>query len=90
MSLLPALCRQVAELALDSAPKPPFAPLPHDLVALIFRLLPVDTRLRCREVARGWRDALEDHRLWAELDLCSRMNEVRRTSRSRRLRRREL
>jgi len=58
-----------AELVLARAPQPPFAPLPHDLAALIFRLIPADTRLRCREVASGWRDALEDHRLWAELDL---------------------
>ena len=69
MSVPPGLCEQVAELALDSAPKPPFAPLPFELAALIFRLLSVDMRLRCREVSRGWRDALEDHRLWEELDL---------------------
>ena len=57
--------RRVAELV----PQPPFAPLPCELAALIFKLLPVDTRLRCREVSRGWRDALEDFRLWEELDL---------------------
>ena len=33
----------------------------------------------CREVARGWRDALEDHRLWAELDL-SVASGIRRTA----------
>ena len=59
-------------------PLPPFAPLPFDLAALVFLLLPVDTRLRCREVARGWRDALEDHRLWEELDL-SRASGVKRS-----------
>jgi len=50
----------------------PFALLPCDLAALIFKFVPVHSRLRCREVARSWRDALEDHQLWAELDL-SRM-----------------
>ena len=69
MSVLPGLCEHVAELALDSSPQPPFAPLPHELAALIFKLLPVDTRLRCREVSRGWRDALEDHTLWNALDV---------------------
>ena len=31
-------------------------------------LLDVETRLRCREVARAWRDALAQRRLWARLD----------------------
>jgi hypothetical protein len=30
----------------------------------MFELVPVDTRLRCREVCRGWRAVLEDWRLW--------------------------
>ena len=65
----PRLSARRAELALAHVPLPPFAPLPRELAALIFQLIPVETRLRCREVARGWRDALEDHRLWEELDL---------------------
>ena len=44
-------------------------PLPPLAVEHIFRLLPADTRLRCREVSRAWRAFLEDRRLWAELNL---------------------
>jgi hypothetical protein len=44
-----------------------FAALPHALVLHVLSLLPVDTRLRCVEVCRGWRVALES--LWARLDL---------------------
>jgi hypothetical protein len=35
--------------------------------ALIFSLLPVDLRLRCREVSPAWRDALNNPWLWTEL-----------------------
>jgi hypothetical protein len=48
---------------------PALAPLPYALVLLIFSLLPVDTRLRCAEVCRSWRAALEDRSLWIRLDL---------------------
>ena len=40
-------------------------PLLPELVELIFLEVPVDSRLRCREVALRWRDALSDTRLWA-------------------------
>jgi hypothetical protein len=39
------------------------------LVLYIFSLLPVDTRLRCAEVCRSWRAALEERSLWLRLDL---------------------
>jgi hypothetical protein len=45
------------------------APLPHAIVLAIFALLPVDQRLRCLEVCRGWRAALSDASLWLRLDL---------------------
>jgi hypothetical protein len=44
------------------------APLPYALVLAIFSLLPVDQRLRCAEVCRGWRAALSDVSLWLRLD----------------------
>ncbi len=44
--------------------------LPHALASSIVVRVPVDTRLRCREVSPGWRDALSaDKDLWTELDL---------------------
>ena len=43
--------------------------LPLPLSRRIWSSLPCDVRLRCREVARAWRDALAEPRLWTELDL---------------------
>jgi hypothetical protein len=43
--------------------------LPLALALAIFALLPVDQRLLCREVCRGWRAVLEDVSLWLRLDL---------------------
>jgi hypothetical protein len=45
------------------------APLPHALVLLIFSLLPVDQRLRCLEVCKGWYATLNERSLWTRLDL---------------------
>ncbi len=45
------------------------APLPHALVLLIFSLVPVDQRLRCLEVCKGWRAVLLERSLWTCLDL---------------------
>jgi len=45
------------------------APLFPELISAIFALLPVDSRLRCREVSRGWRAFLADPRLWRICDL---------------------
>ena len=43
--------------------------LPAPLALRIWAALPCDTRLRCREVARAWRDALAEPRAWVELDV---------------------
>jgi hypothetical protein len=45
------------------------APLPLPLVLYIFSLLPVDSRLRCLEVCRGWRAVFSERSLWTRLDL---------------------
>jgi hypothetical protein len=47
----------------------PFAALPHALLLALLALLPVDQRLRCAEVCRGWRALLSDASLWLRLDL---------------------
>jgi hypothetical protein len=44
-------------------------PLPLPLVLHIFSLLPVDVRLRCCEVCRGWRSFLSERSLWTRLDV---------------------
>jgi hypothetical protein len=43
--------------------------LPLLLVLHIFSLLPVDCRLRCAEVCRGWRAVLSERSLWTRLEL---------------------
>ena len=48
---------------------PLLGPLPGDLVKLILRLLPLDARLRAREVRRGWCALLEDASFWTHVDL---------------------
>jgi hypothetical protein len=45
------------------------APLPHALALYVFSLLPLDQRMRCAEVCRGWRAVLRDPGLWRRLDL---------------------
>jgi hypothetical protein len=45
------------------------SPLPASLSLAVFALLPVDARLRCREVCRGWRAVLLERSLWLRLDL---------------------
>jgi len=52
------------------------APLPTDLVRLIFLLVPADARLRCREVSRGWCAFLADASLWRVCDLSARSGVV--------------
>jgi hypothetical protein len=47
----------------------PFAALPHALALTVFALLPLDVRLRCSEVCRGWRATLSDTSFWRRLDL---------------------
>ncbi len=43
-------------------------PLPLSIVFAIFALLPVDARLRCREVCCGWRAVLRERSLWLRLE----------------------
>jgi len=50
-----------------------------DLISAIFALLPVDARLRFREVCRGWRAFLADARHWQVLDLSPTSGVARRT-----------
>ena len=52
------------------------APLPTELVRLVFLLLPADARLRCREVCRGWCAFLSDASLWRVCDLSARSGVV--------------
>ena len=58
--------REACEAALSL---PLLGPLPGDLVKLILRLLPLDTRLRAREVRRGWCALLDDASFWTRVDL---------------------
>jgi hypothetical protein len=55
--------------AAEAPARDPFAALPHALALALFALLPVDQRLRCAEVCRGWRALLSDASLWLLLDL---------------------
>jgi hypothetical protein len=58
------------ELEAAAAPAgDPFAALPHALALALFALLPVDQRMRCAEVCRGWRAVLSDASLWLRVDL---------------------
>ena len=43
--------------------------LPRALMLRIWGSLPADVRMRCREVCPAWRGALNEPRLWTELDL---------------------
>ena len=54
-------------------------PLLPELICTIFALLPVDTRLRCREVSRAWCTFLEEPRLWHDVDLSASSGVARRT-----------
>jgi hypothetical protein len=54
------------------------APLPHALVLFIFALVPVDQRLRCLEVCKGWYATLNERSLWTRLDLSATAGLVRR------------
>ena len=59
--------RHLREAALSL---PLLGPLPGDLVKLILRLLPLDARLRAREVFRDWRFLLKRNSFfWRRIDL---------------------
>jgi hypothetical protein len=69
-------CSSASSSAAEEAASPgddgcAFLSLPQCLVLEILARVPVDTRLRCSEVCRGWRDALADSRLWTTLNLRS-------------------
>jgi hypothetical protein len=65
---MPPRCSGQLEAAVAPAGEP-FAMLPHALALALFALLPVDQRMRCAEVCRGWRAVLFDASLWLRLDL---------------------
>jgi hypothetical protein len=46
-----------------------FAEIPLALLLCILARLPVDARLRCAEVSRGWQATLLERSLWTRLDL---------------------
>jgi len=54
--------------ALTLAQETQFGELPWDFVALLLMRLPLDARLRAREVSRGWRALLNEPRFWLVLD----------------------
>jgi hypothetical protein len=56
------------------------ATLPHALVLLIFSLVPVDQRLRCLEVCKGWYATLNERSLWSRLELSATAGLARRAT----------
>ena len=69
LSMLTRRANRVHGLRKAALSLPLLGPLPGDLVKLLLRLLPLDTRLRAREVRRGWCALLEDAELWTHVDL---------------------
>jgi F-box domain len=63
------MSRRSQRLALQDPALHVLAPLFPELASLVFALLPVDSRLRCREVCRGWRAFLAGVRFWQVCDL---------------------
>jgi hypothetical protein len=55
--------------AADGAATTTLLSLPHAVIVHIFSLLPVDVRLRCAEVCRGWRAVLAARSAWTRLEL---------------------
>jgi hypothetical protein len=66
---MPPRCSTGSAAAADGHATSALAPLPLPVVLYIFSLLPVDCRLRCVEVCRGWRAVLLERSLWTRLDL---------------------
>ena len=50
----------------------PYLDLPLPLLRALLAGLPVDVRLRCREVCPGWRDVLRPAALWTHVDISNR------------------
>jgi hypothetical protein len=55
--------------AMNNGVQDTLAPLPHALALRVFSLLPVDARMRAREVSPGWRTTLNEVSLWMSLDV---------------------
>ena len=68
--------------ALTVAQETQFGELPWDFVALVFLRLPVDARLRAREVSRCWRALLNEPRFWTVLDFSPGSGVVARLTRA--------
>jgi len=64
------------------AEQPLLGRLQEDEVTLLLMLLPLDARLRAREVSRGWRALLRKPRFWLELDFSPESGVVARTLRA--------
>jgi len=73
------MSRRSQRLALQNPALYVLGPLFPELASLVFAQLPVDSRLRCREVCRGWRAFLADARHWQVLDLSLSSGVARRT-----------
>ena len=68
--------------ALTVAQETQFGELPWDFLALVFLRMPVDARLRAREVSRGWRALLNEPRFWLVLDFSQGSGVRRATTRA--------
>ena len=68
--------------ALTVAQETKFGELPLDFVALVLMRLPLDARLRAREVSRGWRALLNELRFWLVLDFSPGSGVVARLTRA--------
>lgn len=44
-----------------------FEALPHGVQLRVFARVPIDSRLRCAEVCRAWRQCLQDEAAWAHI-----------------------
>jgi hypothetical protein len=68
MQAMPPGCSDQLEAA-EAPAGDPFAALPQALALTLFSQLPVDQRLRCAEVCKGWHATLNERSLWTRLDL---------------------
>jgi hypothetical protein len=66
---MPPRAAVAAAAECDAATTALLLALPDAVMHRIFILLPLDCRLRCAEVCRGWRSVLLEHSLWTRLDM---------------------
>ena len=78
-AVMTALRRRVAALEERQNESRVLGPLPICVCHAIFLLLPVDTRLRCREVSRGWHACLSNPELWQLCDVSDTSGVAHRT-----------